>query len=263
MQNQRYPILERGVRRPGFKEICALAVMAKAPRAGKVKTRLQPPLSAEEAATLNVGFLRDTAENIASVASKGSAQGLICYTPTGDEAAFDGLLADGFMLIGQRGDGFGERLLCATEDILSCGFGAVCLIDSDSPTMPSIALHAAVKELARPGDRVVVGPSEDGGYYLIGMKRVEPRLFEGISWSTGSVCAETVERAHEAGLELVQLPKWYDVDDAATLAVLERELLNGERPAFATVDGFDARWTRKLLAERVRMVGARIREHSG
>lgn len=263
MQNQRYPILERGVRRPGFKEICALAVMAKAPRAGKVKTRLQPPLSAEEAATLNVGFLRDTAENIASVASKGSAQGLICYTPTGDEAAFDGLLADGFMLIGQRGDGFGERLLCATEDILSCGFGAVCLIDSDSPTLPSIALHAAVKELARPGDRVVVGPSEDGGYYLIGMKRVEPRLFEGISWSTGSVCAETVERAHEAGLELVQLPKWYDVDDAATLAVLERELLNGERPAFATVDGFDARWTRKLLAERVRMVGARIREHSG
>jgi glycosyltransferase A (GT-A) superfamily protein (DUF2064 family) len=139
----------------------------------------------------------------------------------------------------------------------------VCLIDSDSPTLPSIALHAAVKELARPGDRVVVGPSEDGGYYLIGMKRVEPRLFEGISWSTGSVCAETVERAHEAGLELVQLPKWYDVDDAATLAVLERELLNGERPAFATVDGFDARWTRKLLAERVRMVGARIREHSG
>lgn len=255
MENKRYPILERGVRRPGLEEVCALAVMAKAPRAGKVKTRLQPPLSAEEAATLNVCFLRDTAENIASVASEGRAQGLICYTPVGDEVAFDGLLTDGFALIAQRGDGFGERLLCATEDILSCGFGTVCLIDSDSPTLPSIALHAVVKELARPGDRVVVGPSEDGGYYLIGMKRAEPRLFDGISWSTGSVCAETVERAHEAGLELLQLPKWYDVDDAATLAVLERELLNGERPAFAAVDGFDARWTRALLAERVRLVG--------
>ena len=132
MANQRYPILKPGARRKGLEEICALAVMAKAPRAGKVKTRLQPPLSPEEAAALNVCFLRDTAENIAAVASEGGAQGVVCYTPVGDEAAFDGLLPEGFALIAQRGDGFGERLLCAVEDILSCGFGAVCLIDSDS-----------------------------------------------------------------------------------------------------------------------------------
>ena len=230
MENRRYPILKRGVRRTGLEEICALAVMAKAPRAGKVKTRLQPPLSAEEAAALNVCFLRDTAENIAAVASEVGAQGLICYTPVGDEAAFDGLLPEGFALISQRGDGFGERLLNATEDILSCGFGAVCLIDSDSPTLPSGALRAAVTELARTGERVVLGPSEDGGYYLIGMKRAEPRAFERITWSTERVYAETVERVREAGMELVELPKWYDVDDAAMLAVLERELLTGDRP---------------------------------
>ncbi len=123
-------------------------------------------------------------------------------------------------MIAQRGDGFGERLLCAAEDILSCGFGAVCLIDSDSPTLPSSALRAAVTELARPGKRVVVGPSQDGGYYLIGMKRAESRVFERIRWSTEHVYTETVHRVQEAGMELVELPKWYDVDDASTLAVL-------------------------------------------
>jgi uncharacterized protein len=255
LEKQRYPILERGVRRAGLEGTCALAVMAKAPRAGRVKTRLQPPLSAEEAAALNACFLRDTAENIAEVEREGEAQGLICYTPVGHEAAFDGLLPEGFAMIAQRGDEFGERLLCATADILSCGFGAVCLIDSDSPTLPASALRAAVSELARPGDRVVVGPSHDGGYYLIGMKHAEPRVFERITWSTEGVFAQTAERVHEAGLELVELPRWYDVDDAATLALLERELLDGELPDFATVGGFNAQWTRKFLAERARLVG--------
>jgi uncharacterized protein len=255
LESLRYPILERGMRRAGNEGICALAVMAKAPRAGKVKTRLQPPLSAEDAAALNVCFLRDTAENIADVAREGGARGIVCYTPVGDEAAFDGLLPGGFALIAQRGDGFGERLLYAAEDILSCGFSAVCLIDSDSPTLPKDALRVAVRELARPGERVVLGPSEDGGYYLIGMKRPEPRVFERISWSTASVFAETLDRAREAGLELMELPKWYDVDDEATLTLLEAELLRNERPAFASVPGFDARWTREFLVQRARVAG--------
>jgi uncharacterized protein len=250
-----YPILKRGVRRSGLEGVCALAVMAKAPRAGRVKTRLQPPLNAEEAAALNVCFLRDTAENIAAVARDGSAQGLICYTPVGDEAAFDGVLPEGFALIAQRGDGFGERLLYAAEDILSCGFGAVCLIDSDSPTLPTEALREAVVDLAKPGDRVVVGPSDDGGYYLIGLKRADPKVFEGIAWSTERVYRETVGRARVAGLELVELPKWYDVDDSSSLAILARELLDGERPSFAMVCGFDARRSREFLAERARVVG--------
>ncbi len=243
-------ILERGARKPGLENVCALAVMAKAPRAGMVKTRLQPPLSAQQAAALNVCFLRDTAESIAAIAAAGGAAGLVSYTPIGDESAFDGLLPQCFALIAQRGDGFGERLLYAAEDIFSCGFGAVCLIDSDSPTMPPDALRDAVKELARPGDRVVLGPSVDGGYYLIGLKRAEPRVFERITWSTEKVYAETVERVLEAGLELIELPQWYDVDDARSLALLERELLQGERPEFAAVSGYNARWTREFLRER-------------
>jgi hypothetical protein len=90
---------------------------------------------------------------------------------------------------------------------------------------------------------------------LIGVKRAEARVFERIRWSTKHVYAETVERVHEAGLDLVELPQWYDVDDAATLAVLERELLNGDRPKLAGSGGFDARWTREFLGERVRLLG--------
>lgn len=245
-----YPVLDPGERDESLRNVCALAVMAKAPRAGKVKTRLAPPLTLEQSAAINICFLRDTAENIAGVAGRGDAAGLICYTPVGDEAAFDGLLPDGFALIAQRGDGFGERLLAAAEDILACGYGAICLIDSDSPTLPAAALREAVDALAKPGDRVVLGGSHDGGYYLIGLKHAHAAPFENITWSTASVFAETVRQVKAAAVELVELPVWYDVDDAATLAVLERELLQGERPEFATVEGYDAKATREFLRAR-------------
>ena len=245
-----YPVLDPGVPVASRAGLCALAVMAKAPRPGKVKTRLQPPLTAAEAAALNVSFLRDTTENIAGVANAGGAAGLISYTPVGDEAAFAGLLPAGFALLPQRGDGFGERLLFAAQDALACGFGAVCLIDSDSPTLPGTALREAVDALQRPGDRVVLGPSADGGYYLIGLKAAHPEPFQRITWSTPSVYAETVREVRAAGLELIELPTWYDVDEAITLTVLEDELLGGRRPGFVSVEGYNARHTRRFLEQR-------------
>jgi hypothetical protein len=223
---------------------CALAVMAKAPRPGKVKTRLAPPLTLEQSAALNTCFLQDTFANIGLAEQ---AQGIICYTPVGDEAMFNGLAPEGFALIAQRGDGFGERLHLAATDLLSCGYDSVCLIDSDSPTIPHAALQQAVEVLAQPGDRVVLGGSEDGGYYLIGLKAAHSAVFERITWSTAAVFAETLERAREAGLEVVRLPLWYDVDDGATLRILASELLDGQRPSFAIAEGFDAIRTREYL----------------
>ncbi len=225
--------------------------MAKAPRAGKVKTRLSPPLTLAQTAALNICFLKDTTENLAELARSGDvrAAGLVCYTPVGDEAAFDGILPAEFALIPQRGEIFGERLLAAAEDLLACGFASVCLIDSDSPTVPRAAFQQAVEELARPGDRVALGPSEDGGYYLIGLKQAHAAPFERISWSTSQVAGETRERCREAGLELVELPLWYDVDDAATLDLLCDELLNQRPPAFASVAGYGAPHTRAFLLE--------------
>jgi len=246
-----YPILDPAYPIPALKHVCALTVMAKAPRPGRVKTRLSPPLTLDQTAALNIRFLRDTTENLAGI--PGSA-GLISYTPVGDEALFAGLLPSTFALVPQRGDGFGERLLAAAEDVLAIGYGSVCLIDSDSPTVPAAAFARAVEELAKPGDRVVLGPSDDGGYYLIGLKRAHPAPFERIAWSTAAGFEETLARCREAKLEVVTLPTWYDVDDAGTLAVLEAELLEGRRPPFATVDGYAAPHTRKLL-EAMQAVG--------
>jgi rSAM/selenodomain-associated transferase 1 len=207
------------------KDVCALAVMTKAPRAGKVKTRLVPPLSAEEAAQLNICFLRDTAAAI-SRACGTTARGIGVYTPIGAEAAYIGILPREFELLPQRGDGFGERLAFAAEDLFRCGFASVCLIDSDSPTVSADAYAKAVEFLSKPGDCVVLGPSDDGGYYLIGLKRNYPQLFERIDWSTERVLEQTTERARELNLEIELLPTGYDVDDATTLRRLCDELLS-------------------------------------
>jgi rSAM/selenodomain-associated transferase 1 len=215
--------------------------MAKAPRPGKVKTRLSPPLTPEQASALNICFIRDTTENIRQVTEAGHSAGVVAYTPVGEEAAFDGLLPRDFQLIAQRGDGFGERLLHASRDLFACGFSAVCLIDSDSPTMPQGALLQAVEALLRAGDRMVLGRSDDGGYYLLGIKRLHHRLFEQIDWSTERVSAQTLERAREIGLQVELLPTWYDVDDAATLERLRQEL------AAPTSAGYDAKQTRGYL----------------
>ena len=240
-----YPVLDPAHPIPALGHLCALAVMAKAPRAGKVKTRLSPPLSLEQTATLNIQFLRDTAENIATVTG---GAGLISYTPVGDEALFDGLLPETFALVPQRGDAFGERLLAAAEDILAIGYGAVCLIDSDSPTVPTAVYEQAVEALLAPGDRVVLGPSDDGGYYLIGLKQAHREPFDRITWSTEHVLEETLLRCAETRLEVVLLPTWYDVDDAATLALLKSELLDRVAPEFAEMKGYEAPYTREFLA---------------
>jgi rSAM/selenodomain-associated transferase 1 len=232
-----YAILDPSARATLASRGCALAVMIKAPRAGASKTRLVPPLTHEEAAALSVCFLRDTAANIAAAceASAGAAQGVAVYTPVGAESAFDDLLPPNFSLLAQRGEGFGERLFHAATDLLACGFDSLCLIDSDSPTLPTPALVAAVNELSKPGERLVLGAADDGGYYLIGIKSAHARLFEEIDWSTARVFAQTVERAREIDLHVFELPAWYDVDDAATLARLCAELF-GATDSVASCD---------------------------
>ena len=222
--------------------ICALAVMTKAPRAGQVKTRLVPPLNPEDAAKLNVCFLRDTATAIVK-ACGATARGIGVYTPVGSETAYAEILPPEFELLPQRGDGFGERLVFAASDLFQCGFASVCLIDSDSPTVSTEVYAQAVELLSTPDDRVVLGPSDDGGYYLIGMKRVHPQLFERIDWSTERVLNQTKERGRELNLEVSLLPAGYDVDDAASLRRLRDELLLDKSPPDRAIH------TRKFLAK--------------
>jgi rSAM/selenodomain-associated transferase 1 len=202
----------------------ALALMAKAPRVGRVKTRLIPPLTAEEAAELSRCFIRDMAAKVAEAAQSRHGAGVVAFTPPDDAAAFDGLLPAGFHLLPQRGADLGERLLHAAEDLLTAGFATLCLINADSPTLPLLRLVEAADWLAKPGDRVVLGEADDGGYYLIGLKHAHRQMFQRIDWSTSRVFRQSVDRAGEIGLEVVRLAPWYDIDDAATLARLHTEL---------------------------------------
>jgi rSAM/selenodomain-associated transferase 1 len=245
-------ILEATMGRQVEPGLCALAVMTKVPRAGKVKTRLTPPLTPSEAAALNTCFLRDTTEAISSMTKKGGAACIAVYTPAGEEEEYRGILPDEFQLLAQRGDSFGDRLILATKDLLALGFDSVCLIDSDSPTVPPQFYEQAVQRLAQAGDRIVLGPSDDGGYYLIGLKKPHCDIFQQIDWSTKHVLQQTIERAAGIGVEVETLPTWYDVDDGFTLRRLCQEFFGPDSQAMR---GYEAPHTRSYLAELLRLEG--------
>src|SRR5216683_1173893 len=235
---------------PSISQRCALALMAKVPFAGAVKTRLTPPLTPEEAARLSICFLRDMTTNVAGLNGYGT-EGVVLYTPASAEKLLQDLLDQSFSLFAQRGEMLGERLINAAAELLSNGFESVCLINSDSPTLPGEILTTAASLLAQEGDRVVLGPSQDGGYYLIGLKRPHGYLFERIAWSTADVLAHTIERAAEIGLPVELLPTWYDVDDVATLRLLCEELCllsDGHDRQAQFRGGFEATHTRNYLA---------------
>ena len=202
----------------------ALAVAAKAPQPGTVKTRLHSRLSADDATELYRCFLKDTLLLMDSVPE---TEGVISYTPRGGEHYFDGIHPGKPRLLPQRGETFGDKLHHAFEELFDEGFDAVVIIDADSPTLPRDYLTDAFDVLARTGDRMVLGPAEDGGYYLIGLKHPHRRLFEQITWSSDRVLAETLARAREIALDVSLLPMWYDVDDSATLERLRREVIGG------------------------------------
>jgi rSAM/selenodomain-associated transferase 1 len=212
---------------------CAIAVMAKASIPGRTKTRLTPPLAPEQAADLNTAFLRDVADNLLAAAALANISPWMAYAPAGSQDFFARILPDGVGIIETVAPDFGVCLIRAAASLLAAGHESVCLLNSDSPTLPTGYLVAAATALAAPGDRVVIGPATDGGYYLIGIKHPHRRLFQDVDWSTERVFRQTLARADELGLPVVLLPSWYDVDCEAALRVLIGELVDG-RP-FRTV----------------------------
>lgn len=225
----------------------AVAILCKTPEPGRSKTRLSPPLHPEECAGISACFIRDLATTIGRLAAEGDVTGYAVYTPVGTEARLRELIPASFEILPQRGDGFGERLLHGTADLLERHRGAI-LVNSDSPTLPLSILRAAV-DAVKAGDQVVLSPAHDGGYTLIGLSRLHAGLFDDIPWSTPAVHRLTVERAAQLGLPVVNVPGWYDVDDAASLRLLEQEF-SGQRLPFADDDGADAPATRRFLAAR-------------
>ena len=195
----------------------ALIVVAKRPAPGKTKTRLSPPLTPELASALYESFLFDALDQMRQVAD---SHHVIAYL---DEPDYFKRLAPDFELIPQEGHDLGERLDRAITSYISRGYQRVVIMDSDSPTLPPIYLSHAFHALSDGAD-VVLGPCDDGGYYLIGLRKPAPRLLREVHMSTPTVAAETMALAKEEGLNLVTLPTWYDIDGIASLSRLIKEI---------------------------------------
>lgn len=198
----------------------AVVIMAKVPEAGSVKTRLCPPLAPHTAAALYRAFLVD---KIAQVRQLAQARPTIAYTPE-DSRDFFAALAPDFLLIPQQGADLGERLANSFAQCFAMGYTGVMAIDSDSPTLPTDFLQQAVDLLAMPHTNVVIGPSDDGGYYLIGLRALHRELFDNMPWSTAAVAPETQKRATAKGLKIAWLPPWFDIDTAEDLRRLQTTL---------------------------------------
>lgn len=228
----------------------AVAIVCKAPIAGQSKTRLSPPLRPDECAALSACFIRDLSQTIETLADDGDVTGYAVYTPRGSEDALRQLLPDRFRLILQGEGDLGDRMFASITGLLAAGHAGAVLIGADMPTLPMSILRNAVQAVSG-NDCLVLSPALDGGYTLIGLSRPHAGLFSDIPWSTSDVYQLTLDRARGLGLPVVNLPGWYDVDDAASFSMLEDEM-RGLRPAFAerTLIGTDAPATRAFLNAR-------------
>lgn len=208
------------------------------PIAGLVKTRLAPALGARGAAALYRAFVEDACARFAPRVT-------LALAPTPDAPrGFAGALARRYGLrIFAQGEGdLGARMRRVAQAALAVA-PRVVLIGSDLPTLPTSHVIAAIGALARA--RVVLGPSLDGGYYLLGMRAPLPDVFRRMPWSTDRVLARTRARLARAGITPTLLPCWYDVDTAADLALLRRHVA-----ALAAVGELPCPRTRRVLARR-------------
>jgi rSAM/selenodomain-associated transferase 1 len=217
----------------------AVVIMAKLPQPGAVKTRLCPPLSPQASTALYHAFLLD---KIAQVGTLKAARPAIAYTPSTARSFFAALAPD-FVLVPQQGEDLGARLANGLAQLFAMGYTGVLAIDSDTPTLPTTFLQQAVDLIATPQVDVVLGPSEDGGYYLIGLRTLYRELFENMAWSTVTVVPETVRRAEAKGLKVTWLPPWFDIDTPVDLERLQT--------ALAQTDSTEPRHTRQFLLEQM------------
>jgi len=197
----------------------AVIVMVKAPVPGTVKTRLVPPLTAESAAALAAAFVQDAVRNARQIADV-----LVAYSPADGNLLLESLLPDGLHWTEQQGDNLGERMSAAMADAAASGFSPLVVIGTDSPTLPPARIAEAIQTLQSGTADVVFGPTEDGGYYLVGARQPQPGLFDGVAWSTEAALTQTAANAARLNLRCHLLPAWHDVDTGEDLVRLRREL---------------------------------------
>ena len=201
--------------------------MAKRPEPGTTKRRLVPRLSPDEAASLYECFLLDTLDLARSLPD---VKTFVAVLPVQADAYFRRIAPD-IAQVTQLGDSLGDRLDHVLTHCLAAGFDHVSAIGSDVPTLPAWHVTKAFDLLANEAVDMVLGPSEDGGYHLIGWKRPYPQLVRPVEMSTSQVLDETLDLAKSEGVRVALLPRWYDIDEPEDLARLEAEIRAGSSPA--------------------------------
>jgi rSAM/selenodomain-associated transferase 1 len=241
-------------RRQSARPDAAFIIFAKAPIPGQVKTRLCPPLTPDEAATLHGSFVLDTLERsrAALVAFRLPAARFLACSPSSTHVFFK-ILAErhSVELIDQEGEDLGARRHAAFTNVFRRGFTRAVIIGTDVPSLPLAHYRQALDALHT--QDLVLGPALDGGYYLIGLTRPIADLFRDIPWSTGEVLAVTGERAAHAGLRTSLLPAWRDVDTIDDLLILiDESAAESARPRGEKNFSTRTAGTLELLGKRLR-----------
>lgn len=201
----------------------AIVVMVKTPHPGKVKTRLQPFLTAEQSASLAACFMQDTVLKVRKL----TANIIIGFAPAGGQTELQAILGENLLWAEQIGDNLGERIESVIGFAESNGFGPIITIGTDSPSLPVSQIQTAIEYFRSKETELVLGPSADGGYYLIGLRKSIPGIFENILWSSPTVFEQTVKNAESAGVSRIKkLSIWDDVDTPQDLFSLRNELIN-------------------------------------
>lgn len=219
----------------------AIIIMAKVPEAGKVKTRLQSFLNAEKCAEFAECLLRDVIEKNRNA----SDQLIIAFSPKGKSEYFQKFSQYNFILTPQKGADLGEKMFNAFDFAFGQNIDSTVMIGTDSPTFPRKFIEKAFEFLEN--SDAVLGESEDGGYYLIGLKRLKKEIFENVEWSSPETFQQTVQNVEKCGLKLSFVPKWFDVDLPEDFERLRKDLTN--KPNLAP---FTAKWLKENEQNQLR-----------
>jgi rSAM/selenodomain-associated transferase 1 len=200
-----------------------LVVFVKDSIPGRVKTRLTPRITPDEAAKLYKAFTLDIISNARKLKRNSVNNVTVAYTPIGAEKAFRKLVKQPTNFLPQKGKNLGERMKNAFKQSFAEGAKRVVIIGTDSPTLPVSYIQKAFYVLKK--IPVVIGPTFDGGYYLVGLSRQNDDIFDGIEWGTSRVFGQTLTRIKSVNTQVYVLPPWYDVDTSEDLEFLKSHLL--------------------------------------
>ncbi|MCA1636693.1 MAG: glycosyltransferase, partial [Acidobacteria bacterium] len=178
-----------------------------------------------EAAALAACFARDMVTGVRRIVPNV----IVAYAPPDGRAALEAILINENLLwLEQRDEDLGARLEAVTAHAASLGFAPIIVVGSDSPTLPASSIESAINSLSAGESDLALGPTEDGGYYLVGLRRCVSNLFQNIAWSTPLAYQQTVRNAAHLNLRVLELPRWYDVDTFPDLLRLRDEILTSE-----------------------------------